>query len=68
MDAFPSFKEFLASPAVMRLGLLSIMPDVGHTKSFPVCYILRVDCSRKRQRKGLDYAATSHWKYREEIW
>jgi hypothetical protein len=38
----PSFKEFLASHAMMRLGLLSIKPDLGHTKSFPACYFLRV--------------------------
>jgi hypothetical protein len=38
----PSFKEFLASPAMMRLGLVSIKPDVGCTKSFPACYFLRV--------------------------
>jgi hypothetical protein len=38
----PSFKEFLASPALMRLGLLSIKPEVGSTKSFPACYFLRV--------------------------
>jgi hypothetical protein len=31
----PSFEEFLASPAMMHLGLLSIKPDVVHTKSFP---------------------------------
>jgi hypothetical protein len=31
----PSFKEFLASPTMMRLGLMSIKPDVGCTKSFP---------------------------------
>jgi hypothetical protein len=38
----PSFKEFLASPAMMRLGLVSIKPGVGRTKSFPDCYFLRV--------------------------
>jgi hypothetical protein len=37
-----SFKEFLASNARMHLGLLSIEPDVGRKKSFPVCYFLRV--------------------------
>jgi hypothetical protein len=31
MDAFPSFKEFLASPSIMLLGLLSIKPDVSCT-------------------------------------
>jgi hypothetical protein len=38
----PSFKGFLASPAMMRLGLVSIKPDVGCTKLFPACYFLRV--------------------------
>jgi hypothetical protein len=38
----PSFKEFLASPAMMHLGLMSIKPDVGCTKSFSACYSLRV--------------------------
>jgi hypothetical protein len=38
----PSFKEFLASPEMMHLGLLSINPYVGCTKSFPACYFLRV--------------------------
>jgi hypothetical protein len=38
----PDFKEFLASPAMMHLGLLSKKPDVGHTKSFPACNFLRV--------------------------
>jgi hypothetical protein len=38
----PSFKEFLASPAMMRLGLMIINPDVGCTKLFPACYFLRV--------------------------
>jgi hypothetical protein len=38
----PNFKAFLASPAMMRLGLFSIKPDVGCTKSFPACYFLRV--------------------------
>jgi hypothetical protein len=38
----PSFKDFLASPTMMRLGLLSIKPDVGCTKSLPACYFLRV--------------------------
>jgi hypothetical protein len=38
----PSFKEFLASPAIMHLGLVSIKPDVGCTKLFPACYFLRV--------------------------
>jgi hypothetical protein len=37
-----SFKEFVASPAMMRLGLMSIKPEVGYTKSFPVCYFLRI--------------------------
>jgi hypothetical protein len=27
----PSFKEFLASPAMMCLGLMSIKPDMGCT-------------------------------------
>jgi hypothetical protein len=51
MDAFPSFKKFLDSPAMMRLGLMSIKPDVGRTKSFPDCYFLALchsdvlDCS-----------------------
>jgi hypothetical protein len=30
----PTFKEFLASPAMMRLGLMSIKPDVDCTKIF----------------------------------
>jgi hypothetical protein len=34
MDAFPSFKEFLVSPATMRLGLISINPDMGCRKLF----------------------------------
>jgi hypothetical protein len=38
----PSFKEFLASPAMMCLGLMSIKPEEGRTKSFPACYFLRV--------------------------
>jgi hypothetical protein len=29
VEVEPSFKEFLASPAMMCLGLLSIKPDVG---------------------------------------
>jgi hypothetical protein len=37
-----NFKEFLASPAMMRLGLVSIKPDMGYTKLFPACYCLRV--------------------------
>jgi hypothetical protein len=35
MDAFPSFKEFLASPKMMNLALMPIKPDVGRTKLFP---------------------------------
>jgi hypothetical protein len=38
----PSFKEFLASPVMMCLGMLSNKPDVGCTKFFPACYFLRV--------------------------
>jgi hypothetical protein len=38
----PSFKEFLTSPAMMHLGLMSIKPDVDSTKSFPAFYFLRV--------------------------
>jgi hypothetical protein len=34
----PCFKEFLASPAMMRFRLMSIKPNVGHTKLFPTCY------------------------------
>jgi hypothetical protein len=37
----PSFKEFLAFPAMMRLGLVSIKPDVGRAKSFPACYFIK---------------------------
>jgi hypothetical protein len=37
----PSFKEFVASPAMMHLGLLSIKPDVGGTKLFQACYFVR---------------------------
>jgi hypothetical protein len=40
--AFPSFNKFLASPPMMRLGLLSIKPDLGYIKLFPACYFLRV--------------------------
>jgi hypothetical protein len=38
----PSFKEFLASPAMMRLDLILIKTNVVRTKSFPACYFLRV--------------------------
>jgi hypothetical protein len=38
VEVEPSFKEFLASPAMMHLGLLSIKPDVGCTKFLPDCY------------------------------
>jgi hypothetical protein len=34
----PRFKEILAHQAMMRLGLMSIKPDVVRTKSFPACY------------------------------
>jgi hypothetical protein len=34
----PSFKEFLASPGMMHLGLVSIKADFGHIKLFPACY------------------------------
>jgi hypothetical protein len=37
-----SFKEYIASTTMMRLGLLSIKPGVCHKKSFPTCYFLRV--------------------------
>jgi hypothetical protein len=37
----PSFKEFVASPATMHLGLMSIKPDVRCTKLFSACYFLR---------------------------
>jgi hypothetical protein len=37
-DAFPISKKLLASPAMMLVGLLSIKPDAGHTKSFPACF------------------------------
>jgi hypothetical protein len=37
-----SFKEFLASPTMMGLGLVSIKPEMGCTKSFPACYFVRV--------------------------
>jgi hypothetical protein len=40
--AFPRFKEFLASPAMIRLGLMSIKLDEGCTKLFSACYFLRV--------------------------
>jgi hypothetical protein len=33
----PNFKEFLASPAMMHLALMSIKPEVGCTKFFPAC-------------------------------
>jgi hypothetical protein len=39
---FLSFKDFLASLKLMPLGLVSIKPDMGHAKSFPVCNFLRV--------------------------
>jgi hypothetical protein len=38
----PSFKEFLCSPTMIRLVLVSIKPDVVCKKSFPICYFLRV--------------------------
>jgi hypothetical protein len=41
-EAEPNFKEFLASPAMMHLGLMSIKPDVDYTKLFPACYFVRV--------------------------
>jgi hypothetical protein len=41
IEVEPSFKEFLASPAMMRLGLMSIKFDVGCRKFFPACYFLR---------------------------
>jgi hypothetical protein len=37
-----SFKECLASPAMIRLCLVSIKPEGGHKKSFPVLKFLRV--------------------------
>jgi hypothetical protein len=36
----PSFKEFLASPEMMHLWVMSIKPEMGCTKSFPACYFL----------------------------
>jgi hypothetical protein len=42
MDAFPSFKDFLASPAMMILSLMPIKPEVGCTKLFPAYYFSRV--------------------------
>jgi hypothetical protein len=36
-DVEPNFKEFLASPSMMHLGLMPIKPEVGFTKSFPAC-------------------------------
>jgi hypothetical protein len=34
----PSFEEFLASPAVMRLGSVSIKPYLGPKTLLPACY------------------------------
>jgi hypothetical protein len=36
----PSFKGFLASTAMMRLGLMPIKPDIGH-KKFSIAVLLQ---------------------------
>jgi hypothetical protein len=38
LDSFSIFKEFLSSPEMMHLGLMSINPEVGFTTLFPACY------------------------------